>query len=405
MSATIYNKAFEVELSHNFFVYPGPPASPVGNEFRINKDFEIVPSDACIDLMKRGRMRFVRTLKGFTVFYQAYLDTIPTPAEKPLVELSGSLEFIFVVRLVDNQEEVLNITDLNVTPKKYSAGSKYFLSAKNTDAEVPPSSGRIPLVPSLIDQLFPAVLTYNFRGVSGGLPFTGNVDITVKNEDNTVTVFTFTNVACDPATGIFSQSLDFSNEPKGIYHIEAKQYNTATSVHKADVYIDSALARENVFGLIRLQYTTSPPLYAGAKTFNFTFPVRTVRWRYFVSIKNDPGNYFLTRHFSVVDTNSNYYVFNPEDGQGEPNTDFKVGQNAATVIFTSASTHAYIPFCERPIKTLQLQSSDNTGGPNTRVIIPLLQNAAAVNVDTNALDPGDIDNSYAEIFVFIENVD
>ena len=58
MSATIYNKGFSVELSHGFYDYAGAAA---GNEFKVNKDLELVPTAECAALLRNGRMRFVRT--------------------------------------------------------------------------------------------------------------------------------------------------------------------------------------------------------------------------------------------------------------------------------------------------------------------------------------------------------
>ena len=63
MSSTIYNKAFTVELSHDFY--------ETVNRFRIHRFLEIVPTSQTAELLKRGRMRFVRTDSGLTVFYQA----------------------------------------------------------------------------------------------------------------------------------------------------------------------------------------------------------------------------------------------------------------------------------------------------------------------------------------------
>ena len=147
MSSTIYKKAFEVELSHDFYV--------AANEFLVNRQLELVPTVACADLMRSGRMRFVRTGQGFAVFYQAYLDTVPmVPVEKPLVELTGAKEFLFVVRIRDNEDFLLNVTDLNIYSgmilvKTYGSGMKYVLNGS-------PASPA--LAPSLIDQLCPKYL-------------------------------------------------------------------------------------------------------------------------------------------------------------------------------------------------------------------------------------------------------
>jgi hypothetical protein len=103
-----------------------------------------------------------------------------------------------------------------------------------------------------------------------------------------------------------------------------------------------------------------------------------------------------------MDVPSGAIVFTPEDGEGAPHAGFKIGQNFATVIFTSASA---IPFSEKAIKTLKLQEADNGGTTgNVTTLIEIVPNATLTKVNTNALDPTDVSNSYAEIFLFIESV-
>ncbi|HEU4717469.1 MAG TPA: hypothetical protein VFU15_06540, partial [Bacteroidia bacterium] len=84
MSSTIFNKAFSLELSHDFYV--------VASKYLVNKDLTFAPTKECSALMQKGRMRFVPTPKGAVVFYQSYIDGTDTVL--PLVELADGSEFV-----------------------------------------------------------------------------------------------------------------------------------------------------------------------------------------------------------------------------------------------------------------------------------------------------------------------
>ncbi len=409
MSSIIYNKAFAVELSHDFYT--------TDNEFEINRLFDIAPTSACADLMRKGRMRFVRTETGFTVFFQSYLDE--NNIVQPLVKLSDGAEFLFAVLIKDIPNFLLNVTDLNIRDnagnivKAYGSGMTYFLTAKDSDSDTL-------LDPSLIDQIRPQVFTYSFRGRELVNPFpsyTGPVNITVKDESNT-TIFTFSHFNSDASTGIYNLPLDFSAQPNGLYHIEARKDLTSPSdvvVHQADLYIDNTLARENVFGLIRLTYTSANNLYttttnpAGYLTFTYPFINRKVRWRYYVSIKDYPAGFFPTNYLQIVDTaSSNAYTFTPVDAPGVPHPSFQInGMNTVVITSTGGGPGAVhdgqIPFSETAISTFQLQQ---IGGTLPKILINVLPNASVIGVDSNQLNttaPTDLP-PYAEIFLTIDTL-
>ena len=390
MGATIYKKAFSVELSHDFY--------ETANQFNVNKLLEITPTAACADLMRNGRMRFVRTTKGFTVFYQAYLDESNT--ELPLVQVNDNAEFLFNVRLVFNPELFLNVTDLNAGGKTFAAGKKYFLQAKDTDPD-------FVLDESLIDLLCPSVLTYNFRGIDimTSADYTDPVDITIKDEAGTTTLFTFNNVSPNPATGIYSQPLDFTGLPNGVYQVEAVGTTGGDPiVHQAVIYVDSALARENNFGLIRLRYADAGNMYDGEDVFTYAFANRTVRWRYFVSVREFPAGFFDAdaNYLEITDTDANY-TFSPEDGMGKPSPTFGVN-GLSTIIITSTGggpgSDGKIPFSETAIKTFQLKQ----GGTVTKVLVNGLPNAPNTGVDSNQLHTVSVDAPYAELFLTISQL-
>jgi hypothetical protein len=346
-------------------------------------------------------MRFVRTLKGFTVFYQAYLDE--NEDQQPLVPLTGDKEFVFTIRIKENVEEFLNITDLD-QGGTYNSGNIFLLDATAANTV----NGSLAMTPSILDQLRPHLFTYSFRSSIPG--YTGNADVFVKDENN-APLFSVTGVPFNSTTGIYSAGLDLSTYPNGVYKIEAKKSIAGFEViNTATIYVDNDLASQNTFSILRVKYPSAAVnhLYDTAsdpgdfKSFTYEFEKRFTKWRFFVSIKNDPETFFTTgnRHLQIIDTAGNW-TFDPMDGEGAPSGTYKVGQNFATVIFTSDDE---IPFNEQAIKTIQLQKADNTTNANMEVMINTLPNAARSNVNTNAFDPMDFNNSYAEIFIFIEAV-
>lgn len=400
MSSTIYNKAFDVELSHDFY--------ETTNKFRINRDLEIVPVNACAKLMSNGRMRFVRTGSGFTVFYKSYLDSSTmTPVEKPLVELSGELEFLFVVRMnPDFAPFNLNITDLDVNSQVYSSG-KILLLDKSVSSYPAPGTPPAPPPPyienlddSLLDQLRPAVFTYSFLPDSTGLT---SLDVTVFSEnDNVNPVLTINGIPVDPSTGIFSVEIDLDKQSKGIYTIFAK--DGATTENTATIYVDSDLARENIFGLIRLKFADAGLLYETCTskdkffTFNYAFINREIQWRYYITIGTIPSNFFDTRYLEIIDDNTPdppVYTFTGLDG-GVPSSSITIN-GSKTVIITSVED---IPFTETAIKRFVLRQ---VNAPMVyKTLMTSLANAASTGVDSNQV--GASGEQYAEIFLFLDQV-
>ena len=397
MSAIIYNKAFELELSHDFY--------DVANKFNMLRYFDIVPSATTSELMKRGRMKFVRTPKGLTVLYQAYLDTAPAiPVIRPLVELTGVLEFTFLFRIKEAQNFVQNVSDFNLysgltVTKAYGAGMKYLLDGTPTN---------LTLDPSLIDQARPKIFTYTFRGREIVFPFntySGLVDITVKDEQLN-TVFTFSNVASDPATGVYTLPLDFTNESNGIYFIEAVKDGTSDVVNKAEIYVDNTLSREEFFSIVRLKYSNASALYNGTETYSYSIPNRKVRWRYFISVKEvDPTTFWNTEHLELDDTLAAYtFASTPAAPVGKPHPTFEVN-GMETVVFTSITggpfTDGRIPFTESAIRSFRLRQL----GTVTKTLIDGLPNGATTGTDSNSLNSPTADvPPYAEIFLTFDKL-
>lgn len=384
MSASIFNKAFAMELSHDFY--------EAVNKFRVNSEFEIVPTIATRELLQNGRMRYMRTASGFTVFYKAYLDAI-TDTEIPLVKLDNNSEFIFAMRMKqDSMPFMLNTTNLD-QGGTYSSGKIFFLDA--TAGAVTPAP--IAFADSLIDQLRPSVFTYTFLPNPATV---ANLTVKVYPEGSAIAVLTIPNVPIDPTTGVYSAGIDLSEEPAGIYTIEATL--GATVHHSATLYIDSELAKENVFGLMRIKYPVANRLYDTCAdksdyfTYTYAFENREVPWRYYIAIKN-PGSYFTppASFLQIIDLGPTTYTFLPEVGPGRPTTGLSLSGYNTVVVFTS---NGPIPFTETAITSFQLQKDD------AAPVLSSLANAAYEGVDSNRLDPTDLPNACAEIFMFVETL-
>lgn len=385
MSSTIYNKGFSVELSHNFY--------ETVNKFQIHRYLDIAPTEETAELMGRGRMRFVRTDTGLTVFYKAYEDSI-TDTIKPLVELTGPLEFMFTVKIREAQDFIQNVTNLNVNSQTYNGGNVLFLGS--TVNSFPSSPYNVALSASLIRQLRPSVFTYSFLPDTGG--FSAAVNITVKREGAALPVITVNGVLPNPDTGTYSIPVDLREELNGIYTIKAVRTVGGQTEHEADVYVDAKLATQHIFGLVRVKLNSAAFLYQSCVdsvqyiNCQYAFLNRSTRWRYYIGIK-DPGTYFTpdNRTLKIV-TGATGYVFTPAAAQ--PTIGFSIGTYADVVVFTSTTN---IPFKETPITQFQLQEDDNTP------VIGTLANAGYTTVNSNRLDPANfpVDDA-AEIFLFID---
>jgi hypothetical protein len=376
MGATIYNKAFAVELAHYYFSLQAASS--------LQRYFEIVPTDACAEKMRSSRMRFVRTGKGFSVFFQSYEDTSgATRVVKPLVELSGKQEFLFAVRVKESRDFIQNVTELNFG-HAYRPGNLLTLDAEFTAYPGPPYEAEFS--PSLIGQVRPEVFTCSFLPDVAG--YNGNLKVTVTAKGSLTPLFTIDPVAPDPATGIYNVPLDFRGKAKGEYKIVAIPSGGGAQKHSSSVYVDPALAAESVFALLRITYNDVSLMYKSCAdpemfmTFVYAFPVRAVPWRYYVAVRT-PNAPALT----IADTEGNYAFLptpNPDD--------FVINGYMSMQVFTSDTA---IPFSETAIGTFVLMKGAST-------ILPGLSNAANTGVDSNRVNSPD--GPMPEIFVLLESI-
>jgi hypothetical protein len=387
MGSTLYNKAFDVELSHEFYVFTDAPEN---NEFKVNRELEINPTKECIELMKSGRMRFARTPKGLAVFYQAYVD--PNDDQQPLVKVTDGSEFVFSVRVkIDAMPQFFNVSDLGTG---YSINNLFLLSGEDTSA--PPAD--ISLTKSLVKMLRPPVFTHNFKSDTA---YNGDADVIVYY-NGIDEVLRVKNVPFNPDTESYSVEIDISGQPKGYYTLVA--YESAaipvTIIHSTNFYNDAELARENTFGLIRIKFndvdtdlygSTADP--ANYLTFNYEFENRSAVWRYYVVVKSvDPNIFFPANHLEILDPT---ITFTPLNSPGLPDPNYTVNGNKVVVFTASAPSGGDIAFNENVITTIKLWQK----GASNKILIDGVQNAQFTGVDSNRLDPSDVNNAYAEIFI------
>ncbi len=387
MSAIIYNKAFSVELSHNFY--------ETANRFRVNNDFEIVPTEECARLLVNGKMRFIRNQKGFFVYYQSRIDG--NNIEQPLVRLDDGVEFTFALRMSNNAMPfLLNVSDFNVNAQTYDIQKLFLLEGDDSALPPPPLAS---LDASLVNMLRPAVFTYNFKS---GTAYTGNSDVIVFS--GATEILRVNNVPFNPDSQTYSVGIDITGSPKGYYTLVAYQSAPVpvAVIHSTDFYNDGSLSKQNVFGAIKIKFAIADNLYMADSAnpndhlaYEYTFANRSVKWRYIVAVKR-PGNYFTSgKLLEVLDTTTPLPVYTFAVLDGQPSSSYNLN-GANTVIFTS---NVAIAFKETIIKKFAL----NQLVVDPKTLIASLANANPTGVDSNCA--GSAGGPFAEIFVVLDNGD
>jgi hypothetical protein len=404
MSSALYNKAFEVQLTHGFFA--------AANSAQVNDQLEIVPTVECADLMKKGRMRFVRTKKGFTLFYQAYKDASNNVL--PLVKLDDGAQFVFKVKLdIATLSEFLNVSDLDVNSKTYSAEKLFMLNQEVlTGTTNPPQT--LAFNTDLANSVRSSIFTYTFK--TNDPMYTGPADVVVTFDDDPLDQLIIEDVPYNQDQQTYTTQIDLSSKRKGYYTLEAFKANTANLLNSNNFYVDGNLAVENVFGIIRVWYkdasltklygTSAPNSNAKFYTFNYDFAARSVYWRYYIVAKNLPSNFFATYDLAVIDAKASpkiFYASNPGNftqPNGQPDTLIKIN-GLDTVILTSTTK---IPFTETALLDINLNKYLRSAGPYTK-ISDNLPNARVDGVDSDQYGAAQsiptITKNIAEIFVII----
>ncbi len=363
---------FTVDVKHNFY------------EDEVSNDIEIVPTKECAQLFKDGRMHFRTTSTGIVVLYRVDDD------DNPFVNLNGDVTFTFALYLRNtNNVEFLNFTDFTAGSKTYNGKNVLHFTNGATDGD---------LDFGYIDHLEGPVFTYRFPF---DLEDTGDsATLTVKNEDGlAISVLKDTEgdpinppyaVEADPG-GIYRQSVDFNERPKGLYTFEADG-NPGQSEEEL-VYVDEDLYTKNVFGLLTLNYAAED-LYSNAEAFDMRFVRKETTWKYF--IVNKSGNIDLDAYdLGLTDTSndgsnpSNPYEDNTFTKGTEPDPNIAV-DGFDTVVFTSDQL---IPYYESPKLGLNLTKAEPPPPPNPpqTTVIKNLPNPPLKGVTTDT----------SEVYIYI----
>lgn len=314
-----FKKLFTVKVDHSYY-----------KSGKSKEDIIFTPSRECSTLLQGHRMLFRNNVDGgISVLHRVMSDNTT-----PFIGLDENT-YVFGLSLKD-KARFLNITDLKdtVNNKTYASGKiAYFRNSGNAAT----------LSYELIDQLRPAVFTYEFKfnpSVPGGSE--GTLDIRDTNGD---TVKLVENITSN-AAGIFSTSLDLSDLPKGKYTF-ISDHGTNTVAKEETMYIDSDLAGKDIFGIMAI---TNPGAIQ-ATPFKIEFERLETYWRYFIVLKSE--NITNTATLGIEDsategTGSAYTVYNFNDKVAP------VALNGMTAVqFTSNEP---IPFFEDPKMGLELSA-------------------------------------------------
>jgi|5_EtaG_2_1085323.scaffolds.fasta_scaffold00071_44 hypothetical protein len=133
---TTYRKLFSVNIYHNYFLDDGNVAfdsSPVLKEAQlVNYNFEdfckIIPSEKTQELFKGNKLVFKTTSNGFTIFSRAEETAPNSGTYKPMVNLSQTTVFDFLIYVNDALFE--NYSTVNSKPL-----IPYYLSNKKPVTE------------------------------------------------------------------------------------------------------------------------------------------------------------------------------------------------------------------------------------------------------------------------------
>jgi hypothetical protein len=309
----------------------------------------------------------VPLVTGATIFYKRNIDN-----SGALVPLTGTNSFVFAMRFKSDPAQFLNVTNLN-QGGTYAPGKKLLLEG------TAPSS--LTLTASLIDRMLPTVSTFSF--ITTTLPvYQGLVDVTVTHESGSP-VITLLNVPFNTTTGAYSVELDFTGKPIGKYNFHAEKVVGGGTAHDAVFYVDNNLAAADVFGIIRLKYTSATDLYNSTKTFSYSFVNRSTLWRYYLVAKSIDTTLF---NLAVID-DSTVHTFNPVNPTvpavppyGIPNAFVKI--NGFNTIITTSSV--VIPYTDVPLKQLFVYKRTISSGAVEK-IQGAIQNAVLAGVDSDRL--------------------
>lgn len=351
-----YKTLFEIDILHDYY------KKTYGN------DLIIIPTKECSDYIRNNKLVFRTTLKGFKVSYIS-VDDIGTP----LITLSDK-KFMFTFRL-KNSSEFLSITDLNIGGNKLANGNVIQFKNDPIDAQS--------IIPSILHLLKPNEFTFTFPYKAEDLE-NDIATLEVLDFDNVNNqVLIFSDIEPDKL-GYYSQKLKLpvKDGKKYILRISDSNHSNEDLI----LYTDNELNKQNIFGLIEINYSSS-----ALDKYQLQFNRKKSYWKYIIVNKNaliDFSSEQLELIDSTVEIASPYEVYNFSN-QLQPDDEINI-DGCETAVFTSEKL---IPCYEVPKLNIQLKKVSNPPHPTEIKLYSHLPNPKISGIVN--------DDNEAEIYVFI----
>jgi hypothetical protein len=351
-----FKKLFEVEVLHNFY------------KNGYCKDIDIYPTQECLQYLTNNKMVFRLTNSGFKVLYAA-TDTAGTP----LIELNDNT-FRFVCKL-KNPQRFYYMTKMEFDSSVLEAGNNVCFTNSNVTTEA--------LTESIIHRVVSNEFIYDF-------PFQAT-DVLLDEASLEILDFDDTSIVIESYSGIKPDELGNYKQKLEFKGIELKRYvfrvsDTNNPSQDIIIQVDNNLARENIFGLIEINYEEN-----SLEKYTAQLLRKESYWKYIIVNKNNLID-FSSEELELNDTSgsaSSPYDIYTFTNTVQPDADVSI-EGCETAVFTS---DALIPCYEVPKLNLQLK---RVSGPPDTIDIELKSHLP------NPVVHGKVnEDNESEIYVFI----